>query len=124
MKVILIDPIAREIKEIEVGEERMGIDAIYKAIDCDCITQAIIDETTILVVDDEGLYDPKAMFLFEGYMQPLANKALVVSPLHDDWTSPFLTVDEVKARVKWVHPDHIAEIADKLLGMSPIFIPI
>ena len=71
----LIDPKRRTIKSVKFEDTPTDI---YRLIDADCFDIARTDPTTIIFVDDNGLYTKNLFgFLHKGYHSPLCGKALV-----------------------------------------------
>ena len=109
MKAILIDPILKEVKEVDYSGDYKDI---YKLIEC-----RVFDVVHIPVgsdgiyIDDEGLFTPinKQHWFTYRYNAhemhqniPLVNKGLVIG-CNDDGDSIDCdsTVDSIKASVRW-----------------------
>lgn len=78
MKAYLIDPFEKQITEVEHNGDYKQI---QEFIEADLFTVVRINDFgDVLYVDDEGLLkeEGQAFFLFDGYPQPLAGKALVL----------------------------------------------
>ena len=81
MKAFLIDPYAKYVEEVEYNEDG-DYHQIYDFIKCGdspftCLTISELGDT--LYLDDEGLFkDDQAFFVWKGYSQPLAGRALVL----------------------------------------------
>lgn len=104
MKVILIDPFDRVIKEIEIDG---SLDSMYKAMQCDCFDLVRIDKNDGIFVDDEGLLklpSEQAFFKWDDYDSPLAGRALVIGCTPDgDSTDANHTVPEIAQKISWLH---------------------
>jgi len=111
MKAILIDPHNRSVSEVEVSKSRFLKD-LYAHIGCDLVERAISEDRKHEVwLDEEGLFkQPLAFFKFEGYPQEAyAGKGVILGcnrTLSDSKDCP-LTLDEVKAKVKFVSIDEL-----------------
>lgn len=104
-KAIVIDAKNKEIREIETSE--FGLNFLYKTIGCDLVELVDIGNNQDLWVDEEGLLraDPSNFFIYNGFPQPLAGTGVILG--HDDngdSTETKLTLDEVKAKVRFVDP--------------------
>ena len=79
MKVIKIDVVNKTITELEIEP---GIQAIYKAIECDtfdCVPlRSPFPKGHVIYVDDNGLLnEPIGAFKIKGYSQPLSGHGLI-----------------------------------------------
>lgn len=112
MKTIVIDPVAQTVTEEELTpNDKHTIHDIYRLLEIDCFDRVTFDNQHDLVVDDEGLFHIKGMFMFEGYPNPLANKAcLFKNTRAGNWLEPKLTVEQVKAKVRFLTPVELVAI--------------
>lgn len=110
MKAILIDPATQTITEIELEK---GIDAIYKAMNCQMFECPVeFKNGDVLYCDEEGKLNAER--LIGGFTYPKAwndiimNKALVIgtNPKTGDSKSCKSTIAEIKSgeygRIAWV----------------------
>lgn len=103
MRLILIDPKARAITELDLSDYTDW----YAAMDCELFTPAGPN----LMVDDEGLFkDEQAFFSFAHYHPhyPLAGKAILTGGADEEGeTLPCkLSVEEVENLVTWRTPQY------------------
>lgn len=110
MRGFLIDPAARQITELDY---RGGDDpkAICALIGADCLDSGTLGRFAgvlcVAMVADDGLLKPNACFRFEGYLQPLAGKALILGCNNEGRTIACpLTLEQVQSRVHWVDQAH------------------
>lgn len=77
MKAFLIDPVKQTIEQIEIEK---GIQAMYKAMECDLFSAPITYENgDTLYCDDEGLFKPqKGGFIFPKWTYMIVGKALIM----------------------------------------------
>lgn len=80
MKAVLIDPLTRDISDVEFEGETLA--ALYKLIDCTTVTAVSLvfdDQVVSLFLDDEGLFvqDQKFWSIFQ-YPEPLAGRAVIL----------------------------------------------
>ena len=77
MKAILINPEDQTIKEIDI---KKGINAMYKALDCDCFAAPVTyDNGDTMYCDDEGLFKPQTGgFLMPKWDSMIVGKVLVI----------------------------------------------
>lgn len=107
MKGYLIDPFKRTIEEVE---HNGSLDSIYELIDARCFALAAFDgKGNSAYVDDEGLFrDGQEFFLMKNYPQPLAGKGLILGCNDEgDSVSPTVSIDEVRAQVKFLSAEQI-----------------
>ncbi len=101
----LINPFTRAITEVEYSGD---FHQIYHYIEADTFDVARVnDKGDGIFVDDEGLYrEGQRFFWIEGYPQPLAGKGLYLGCdlSNGESVSPYFTLEEVNAAVKWVTP--------------------
>ena len=112
MKAILIDPETKTVKEIEIEK---GIDAIYKAIDCNIFTCPITYENNdCLYCDDEGLYKEDIIggIIYPNWSYPIVGKSIIIGT-NDDGESVDCksTVDDIKKDLIWVSKERATEWA-------------
>ena len=102
MKAILIDPINRTITEVDHSGD---FHEIYKLCDFETFTCITVDQNQdTLYIDDEGLLKiTDAFFLFDSYPQPLAGKGLLLGTKKGESVSCKMTLDQVKAKVKFMN---------------------
>ena len=78
MKALLINPENKTVTTVDLGK---GLDAIYKAMDCDLFDVVNLPNGDAIYVDDEGLLKPDKIigaFIFPNWNYPLVNKCLVI----------------------------------------------
>lgn len=104
----LIDPFTCTITEVQYNGDYASI---YKHIDAECFDCARLNvEGDALFVDDEGLFkEDQRFFYHEDYPQPLAGKALMLGANIEtgETQAPYTTLEELKAKVKFVMPVRI-----------------
>lgn len=77
MRAVLINPFEEKVEVLE--DFPGGLDAIYKALDCDCIDARSLDDDISIYVDDEGLFrEGQRFFRLDGSEAVWSGKALVV----------------------------------------------
>lgn len=111
MNVIIIDPHAKTITEVE---HTGGLDSIYHLTKCSCITAVNIDFVNTMYLDDEGLINdsPKAFFTLEGHPQPYVNHGMVIGTNDEgDDIATTLTLEEVKRMVTFVTREQAFSLA-------------
>lgn len=101
MKAILIDPFAREVREIEVAA---GIDAIYAAIGAECFCTVGLPDGDAIYLDDEGVFrDKQQWFAVGNYPHPLAGKGLILGCDEEgESCDPQVTGELIRAHVHWL----------------------
>lgn len=102
MKAYLVDPLERQVSQIEFeGDWR----TINELIGSDTFDIMPMENGDCVFVDDEGLLKPFSLFdlfLIEGYY-PLVGKGLVLgSDAEGESVSPHITFDEFRAKVRFV----------------------
>jgi hypothetical protein len=104
LNAILIDPMSRTISEIQLSGE---LNDYYKHLKCQTFTIVTVDwcgHEVDIFVDDEGLLnDGNEFFVFQGWHQPLAGRALILG--HDDegeTTSCPIGIEEAADAIGWV----------------------
>lgn len=106
MRALLIDPIDKKITEVEHNQKNWR-DILYQ-IECNCMTTVYVNEKEVMYLDDEGLLligtaNPPEFFVWKGYNQPLANKALILGYNEEgDSTPSELTLEYVKEHVTFI----------------------
>jgi hypothetical protein len=104
-KGILINPKAETITECFIDTLK-GLEDYYTQLECQTFDIAHIGNGHDVYIDDEGLlniqHDTK-FFSIEGYYQPLVGNGIVMGFNAEDGETIncTLTIDEVKARVKF-----------------------
>lgn len=111
MKTLIIDPFLRTITE---ADHDGSLESIYKLTHCDTFTAVGIDNHGgALFLDDEGLLKDltkQAFFMIDTYSEPLAGYAMTVGVNGAGETvEAEYTVEQLKARVKWITLDEIKE---------------
>ena len=76
MKAIFIDVMARTVTDIVLAP---GLDNLYKAIGCTCVTRVVLDNETDLWLDDSGLlHEPQPpKFRIGGYDNIFVGNGLI-----------------------------------------------
>ena len=110
MKAIFIDATAQTVTDIELES---GLQAMYKAIGCQCVDHVILDDTTDLWLDDEGLLlspqPPK--FRISGYDNTFAGNALICGyNRKGDTISTQYTATQVKPLITFLGEKHIEPV--------------
>lgn len=103
----LINPFDRTVTEVPYNGD---YNQIYQHIECDTFDVARVNEHGDgIFVDDEGLFrEEQRFFWIDSYPQPLAGRGLYMGCDNEGETvSPYATLDEVKAAIKWVTPIRI-----------------
>lgn len=114
MRGILIDPFARTVTEIEVGD---GIDSIYNLIQAslfDVVHLTQCGET--IYVDDEGLsVSNQAFFCLDPIHTPLAGRALILGTDLDTGESrgSRLSLEAIRHHVQFLDWHQALEMAEK-----------
>lgn len=104
MRALLIDPFTQTVTDYDLDE---GIQAIYDATSCDCITSVRLPDhagiDNCIFVDDEGLYrEGQEFFTLIGYPQPIAGRGLVVGiDREGDTISTSMPLPFMQAAVKF-----------------------
>lgn len=103
MKAILIKTEDHLIEEVDIAE---GLQPMYDAIGCDCVTTLQLDDKNTAWLDDEGLLKRNSLFAYKDYPNPLAGNCLI---LGSDWETgdsvdTTKTVDEIKAAIRFITP--------------------
>ncbi len=107
MKAILIDAINKEVKEVEIDEEKDFLDQAYALIGCTTIEGVDFDETgeNFGYVDEEGmLKQPKHFFTIENGWQPYAGNCLIVGTDDEGGNTDVsysMTVEKVRGMVEF-----------------------
>ena len=104
-KGILINPTNETISECLIDTTK-GLEDYYKHLECGTFDIAHIGDGHDVYIDDEGLLNidhDTRFFSIEGYYQPLAGNGIVMGFDNEtgDSIDCTLTIDEVKARVKF-----------------------
>lgn len=104
MRAILINPEDRTVTEVNYSG---NYEQIYELIGCSTFTVIYVglgdDDTEALFIDDEGLlHEPKPLFKWASYPQPLAGRGLILGENDEgDCVATKMTLDDVKAQVTW-----------------------
>jgi len=53
--ILEIDPRTKSISKVEFNEEFVGLETLYKSLECDYVDRVVLNDTLDLWVDDEGL---------------------------------------------------------------------
>lgn len=112
---ILINATDKTIKTVQVD----GLEEMCKALGCERVDRAAIGEKddTDLWVDDEGLYNSKDFFYYEGLHQPFAGNGLILGANEEgDTVSTKLTLEEVKKYVRFLDAKEAVILSDSLSG--------
>lgn len=115
VKGILIDANNRTVTAVELED---SLDGMYKAIGCELITSAlVIENDDTLYVDDEGMFSAENFFTFEGGHQPFAGNGVILGcGATGESCHATVTLESVKARVKFYTRAEAAELARKMEG--------
>lgn len=116
IKVLLIDPATRTVTPIEINK---GIEAIYKAMDCEMFECPVdFPNGDVLYCDEEGKLNRKKLiggFTYShGWNDIIMNKALVIGSTRDgDSKDCKSTPEEIRnskewGAIRWA-PKHLAE---------------
>jgi len=106
MKAILIDVQNETVRQVEVDDTRILLDW-YGHIGCQMVQVAhYFNEKDSIMCDEEGLFtmdSDSKFFSVEGGHQPFIGNGLVVGvePTEGDSVDPCITVEEVRAKVKF-----------------------
>ena len=95
----------RTVTEVEVkGDYKTIYPFLGESVDC--FTCVGIEKDDTIYVDDEGLLKPlTALFLYEGYDQPLAGNGLILgTDAEGESVSPANTLEFIKSKVKFMTP--------------------
>ena len=98
MKLILIDVIKEDVREVETNGE---LKDLYTLIGCRCVDKRSFDNFDI-IVDDEGLYHSKKFFCFDGEHLFAGNGLIAGIGKNFKWGTSPLGVEEVKSRVEFL----------------------
>jgi len=108
MRAILIDPVAKTVREVEHDGDYREIYRLLSDpendIKVDTFDAIGIDGVNSIYIDDNGLLnDPKYFFKWEGYAQPLAGRGLILGTDEEGASiSTTLTLDFVAAKVGYM----------------------
>lgn len=118
MKAILIDPMKREIREVDVTDGDSPA-CIKELIDCQwfCIGSYLKDGDTVFT-DDEGLFPGEVEDVYfwaidadvieSSYRPPLVGKGLVLGSDKEGCSqSAVTTVDELASAIRWLGPGRV-----------------
>jgi len=103
-KGLLIDAVAKEIREVEVTD----LQSMYRHIGCDIVEAVYLNEQRDSVfVDEEGLIHgtpPTHFFYINGTHQPMAGNGLVLgcTPAGDSVAPKTITKDWLEANVAYI----------------------
>ena len=113
MKAILINVQDETVRQVEVD----NIKDMYKHIGCQTFEVAhnFHDQMDSIYVDEEGLFtmdNDSKFFTVEGGHQPFIGNGLVVgvNPMSGDSVDPCISVEEVRAKVKFHTMREIARL--------------
>lgn len=116
MRAILIDPFAREVREVQIGE---GLQPIYDQIKADCFTVVGLGLGEGLFLDDEGLFRSKQeYFALGGTGTPvLAGRGLILgSDSEGESVDSRLDVERVRALVRWLSAAEAVAMNDAVIA--------
>lgn len=102
MNAILIDVTAQTVTDIDL---ETGLDALYKAIGCDCVDRLVLDDRNDLWLDDNGLitHPQPPKFLIGNYPHPLAGNAVIAGYTASSRTvSTSLRADQVRPLIRFL----------------------
>lgn len=105
MRAILIDPVDRSIKEVELGDDYREIQRKLSYTDeYVTFTPLELNERNVMYLDDEGLLKAGLrVFQWKGYMSPLAGRGLILGQDSEgDSVSTTMTVESIKRKVFFV----------------------
>jgi len=104
VKAILIDPFEMTVSEVFYGGELSEINDLIAAKPF--TVASFGDAGDGIFIDDEGLFRQcQRFFKFEGYPEPLAGRGLILgSDENGDSVAPAISLEAVKASVRWVQP--------------------
>jgi hypothetical protein len=108
MRGILIDPTARTVSYVEVGNELRDI---YDAIKADTLDVVALPNRDAIYVDDEGLHrKDQDFFAIGSRVQPLAGRALILGLNNEGGSvSVSASVELIRANVRWLAPQEVVE---------------
>lgn len=115
MRGILIDPEAREVREIETTGK---LAELYALIGCEGVegvpVEADYPAPDDVYVDEEGLCKPlRPFFMISGWARPVPGPGVVLG--HDrrtgDTTPARISVEALRARVTWLSVDEVRGLA-------------
>lgn len=123
MKGILIDVYNENVRQVEV-DDREVLKSMYKHINCQLVDRVSINSHDDIWVDDEGLLcltEESKFFTYKGYNGVLSGNGLILGVNHRNGESvdPCITVDEVRAKVKF-HTMRSVRLQQVLNGMTNI----
>ena len=100
MKGILIDPWTKSVTEVQIDK---GLNPLYKAMDCSCITAPIILENNdTFFLDDEGLFKENSVWFclgHRGYEFRFVGKAVVLGGDEEgDSVDAKSSIDDIRKR--------------------------
>jgi hypothetical protein len=101
---ILVDPHRQTVEPVSYSGDWHEI---YRLIDAETFDVARInDDGEGFFVDDNGNFrDGQAYFHCQGYLHPIAGKALLMGvDRRGDSVAPKITVEELRKRVRWLMP--------------------
>jgi hypothetical protein len=102
MRGLLIDPFAKTITEIEIGEGDNVLPDLYKAIHTDIVEVIRMREprdglAIDLWVDEEGLFkNEQKFFMIKGSAQQIAGRAVVLQERNADCISTTATIENIE----------------------------
>lgn len=107
MRAILIDPFTRSISEIDTDA---SLDEMYSILEVDLITVVRVNKDHAMILDDEGLLQPKITqeyFHVQGSDQPFAGRAMILGDDYGENRAATMTVPEVASLVTFLDKEKI-----------------
>lgn len=110
IRVILIDPFAEQVKEVEMPND---LQSMYAALECELITITSLtckNYSMDMILDDEGLLkspDTQKYFKYKLFSQPFAGRALLTSSDRDGNCSSLpeqVQVQDIEKDIIWYKP--------------------
>ena len=115
MKAILINVTDETVQQVEVDDDNV-LKSWYKLLICTMVQVAhYFNERDSIMVDEEGLFsmtDDSKFFTIEGGHQPFIGNGLVVGvdPMDGVSVDPCISVDEIRAKVKFHTMNEVARM--------------
>lgn len=97
MRALLIDATKGEVRAIDLPEpdEEEWFEQVYKLIESDCFCTLRAGKNHMILLDDNGLYTNKPVWMFDRYAYPLKGNGVVVGIDSDSGdTTPALITPE------------------------------
>jgi len=109
LKGILIDPVDKSIKLVEVDNDCR---AIAKLLNCEWVEQVQAGGGAVIVIDEEGKLvrpNPNGYFRCNPNGQVLAGKGLVLHQSGPDWVDARVSIEAVRGSVSFVDHDGVSD---------------